>query len=79
MLELNDDKFDVKWCGTIYSLDYPSVKDLRDLEKAKKETDNVDALMMFLQNAGLPEKVCAKLKVHHIEALVKGLTEVKKK
>jgi hypothetical protein len=79
MLEFNSRKLEIKFDGTIHTLSFPTVKQMNEYNDSfETEKNKVKLICDFIARLGLPEDVCEKLEMHHLEAILKELTEVKK-
>lgn len=80
MLEFESKKLEVKLNGTVYSLDFPKVKGVRDLqEKQKEKGESIDHIIDFLCSHGLPKEVIEEMEISHLEKIVDALVDQKKR
>lgn len=71
-MELVTEKLSVKIDGVVHELNYPTVKQIRNLEK-EKDNIGIDNICSFLSDCGLPKDVVEKLQANHMNELVGAL------
>jgi ribosome maturation protein Sdo1 len=71
-MELVTEKLTVKIDGVVHELSYPTVKQLRELDK-KKDNVDVDAICGLVKDAGMPVDVVENLQASHLNQIVEAL------
>jgi len=79
MLEFKSRKLEIKFDDELHRLNYPTVKEIQLYnESFDKEENKVKMICDFVVSLGLKQEVCDKLEMHHLEAILKELTDTKK-
>lgn len=79
MLEFNSRKLEIKFDGELHRMDYPTVKQVQLYNDSfEKEENKVKLICDFIVSLGLKQDVCDKLEMHHLESILKELTDTKK-
>ena len=71
-MELVSEKLNVKINGVVHELSYPTVKQIKELEK-DKDNINLDNVCSFLNSCGLPAEVVESLQANHMNELIGAL------
>jgi len=71
-MEFNSEKFNVKINGVVHELNYPTVKQIRDLEKSKDDL-GIDNVCKLVNDCGLPLEIVEGLQANHLNELVSAL------
>lgn len=71
-MELVSKKFNLKLDGVAYELGYPTVKQIKELDK-KKEDIGIEAVCDLVRDCGLPVDVIDSLQADHLNAIVEAL------
>lgn len=80
MLEFKSKVLRFKFDDEIHELRYPTVKEIREMQKLQKEeSDEVNVIESMLNKLGMKEGLFDKLEVDHVEAIVGSLVNEKKK
>lgn len=78
MKEFFKRKYEFKFDGEIYSIDYPSNKVLREYRKALDETNDKEGeIINLLEKLGLKQSVMDELEPHYLAEILTALTEKK--
>lgn len=71
-MELVTEKLSIKIDGVVHELSYPTVKQIRDLNKKGDDVD-VDSVCSLVSECGLPIEVVDKLQASHLNKIVEAL------
>lgn len=71
-MELVTEKLSVKLDGVVHELSYPTVKQIKELDK-KKDSVDVDAVCDLVVKAGMPKEVVENLQASHLNKIVEAL------
>ena len=71
-MEFNSEKFNVKINGVVHELSYPTVKQIRELEKSK-DALGIDNVCNLVKDCGLPLDIVEGLQSNHLNELVSAL------
>lgn len=77
-MELVTEKLNVKIDGVVHELSYPTVKQIRELNKEADNVD-VDSVCKLVIDCGLPSEVLDKLQADHLNKIVEALVGKKEK
>lgn len=71
-MELVTEKLTVKFDGVVHELSYPTIRQIKSLEKPESEI-KIDEICKLLEGCGLPSEVIDKLQANHMNELVGAL------
>lgn len=71
-MELVSEKLTVKIDGVVHELSYPTVKQIKELEKPEAEI-KVSEICKLIEGCGLPKGEIDKLQASHLNSLVSAL------
>ena len=71
-MELVSEKLTVKIDGVVHELNYPTVKQIKALEKPESEI-KMNEICSLIEGCGLPVDVIDKLQANHLNSLVGAL------
>jgi len=71
-MELKTEKLSVKLDGVVHELSYPSVKQIKELDKKKDDLD-VDVVCELVHNCGMPKDVVDGMQANHLNQIVEAL------
>ena len=71
-MELVSEKMTVKFDGQVYELGYPTVKQIKELDKKKDDVD-VNAVCDLVVSCGMPKDVVENLQALHLNKIVEAL------
>jgi len=80
MIELEDEKLDVKITGEVYSIRIPNLGEWEKFSKELVSSDEgeIPVMKKFFTKMGMPKKVVMKLQMAHMAKLLKAMSDVKK-
>ena len=71
-MELKKEKFTVKIDEVVHELNYPTVKQIKELDKKKDDVD-VDGVCALVVECGMPSDVVDSLQANHLNLIVEKL------
>lgn len=71
-MELVTEKLTIKLDGVVHDLSYPTVKQIKSLEKPEEDF-KIDEVMNFLVDCGLPLEVVERLQANHLNQIIGAL------
>jgi hypothetical protein len=77
MIEINEEKLQVKFKGVVYELDYPSVEMFEAMQE-KAKVDPATVVKDLILACGMSEDVYKKLPAKSLDEIFSKLIEIKK-
>ena len=77
--EVERSKITVKIYGQSYELTKPKVKQVKEVQEASKEKDQIKAMIDLMEMLGLPRDVTEEMEMDHLSQLLAYLGDSKKK
>lgn len=71
-MELVSDKLSVKLDGVVHELSYPTVKQVRELDK-KKDDLGISEICDLIESCGMAKDVVENLQASHLNKIVEAL------
>lgn len=80
MLEFKKRVLEFKFNDEIYTVKYPTVKQINELEKRTKDENNEQAEVMldFLEDLGLKKSIAHEMEYEMIQKIIKTISSAKK-
>ncbi len=71
-MEFVSEKLNVKFNGVVYELSYPTVRQIKQLDKSKDDID-LNAVCEMVEASGMPMEIIESLQSDHLNSLVEAL------